>query len=180
MRLITGIDTAMPDVKRRWNYHAAWNQNDRLWEEDFRQLAGCGFDLLRWQMPWSLVEPKPGDYRWELIDPKVELASELGLEIFYPVMHFNMPLWIAMRGEEHSALSAQLADRLAKYTDKLLSRYRFRLIIPVVEVQMESLQRGLVGNWGPHRRSMLHYRRMHQNLVRAFQASAAVARQHGA
>ena len=60
MRLITGIDTAMPDVKRKWNYHAAWNQNDRLWREDFRQLADCGFDLLRWQMPWSLVQPKRG------------------------------------------------------------------------------------------------------------------------
>ena len=80
MRLITGIDTAMPDVKRKWNYHANWNQNDRLWREDFRQLADAGFDLLRWQAPWSLVEPKQGEYHWELIDPQVDLATKLGLE----------------------------------------------------------------------------------------------------
>ena len=180
MRLISGIDTAMPDVRNAWHSHATWNQSDRFWREDFRQLAGCGFDLLRWQMPWSMVEPRPGHYRWELIDPKVELANQLKLEIFYPVMHFNMPQWIAMPGDEHPVVSAQLAERLAKYTDKLLARYAFRLVIPVVEVQMEALQRGLMGNWGPHRKSIIHYRRIHDNVARAFHASAAVARQHGA
>ena len=30
VRLISGIDTAMPDVKNDWSNHAAWNQNDRL------------------------------------------------------------------------------------------------------------------------------------------------------
>ena len=78
MRLISGIDTAMPDVRTKWNYHARWNQNERFWQEDFRQLADCGFDLLRWQVPWSLVQPKKGEYRWDLIDPKVELAAVLG------------------------------------------------------------------------------------------------------
>lgn len=180
MRLISGIDTAMPDVKSSWSNHAEWNQNDRLWREDFRQLADCGFDLLRWQMPWSLVEPKPGAYRWDLLDPKIELANRLGLELFYPVVHFNYPTWIAQKGEQHAVLSAQLADRVAKYTDQVLSRYRFRLIIPVVEVQMDACQRGLLGNWQPHFRSRQQYKRIHENLVGAFQAGAAVARQHGA
>src|SRR5687767_658442 len=180
MRLITGIDTAMPDVKRRWNYHAAWNQNDRLWEEDFRQLAGCGFDLLRWQMPWSLVQPKEGEYRWDLIDPKVELASKLGIEIFYPIMHFNMPQWIARDGEAHSVLSERLPDCLAEYTDRLLDRYGFRLVIPVVEVQMDAFQRGRIGNWQPHLKSAAAYKTIYANLVKAYKASARVAKLHGA
>src|SRR4051812_45522066 len=94
MRLISGIDTAMPDVGRRYNYHARWNQHEQLWREDFVQLADCGFDLLRWQVPWSLVEPRRGKYNWQLIDEKVELATKLGLEIFYPIAHFNYPGWI--------------------------------------------------------------------------------------
>ena len=177
---MSGIDTAMPDVKKKWNYHAAWNQNDLLWREDFRQLADCGFDLLRWQVPWSLVEPTPGEYRWDLIDPKVELATQLGMEIFYPVVHFNFPAWVPGRGEIHAVLSEQLADRVAAYTDKLLSRYHFRLVIPIVEVQMDACQRGLLGNWQPHFKSRREYRRMHDNLVGAFRAGAAVAKQHGA
>ena len=180
MRLITGIDTAMPDVKRRWNYHAAWNQSHRLWEQDFRQLAGCGFDLLRWQMPWSLVQPREGEYRWDLIDPKVELASKLGLEIFYPVMHFNMPRWIAREGEAHSVLSERLPDCLADYTNRLLTRYGFRLVIPVVEVQMDAFQRGRVGNWQPHLKSAAAYKAIYANLVKAYEASARVAKLHGA
>jgi hypothetical protein len=179
MRLMSGIDTAMPDVKKKWNYHAAWNHNDVLWREDFQQLAGCGFDLLRWQMPWSMVEPAPGEYRWDLIDPKFELATQLGVEIFYPVVHFNFPAWLS-RGERHAVLSSQLADRIAIYTDRLLSRYNFRLVIPIVEVQMDAFQRGLVGNWQPHFKHRAQYRRMHQNLVAAFKAGAAVAKQHGA
>ena len=180
MRLIAGIDTAMPDVGKRWSYHAEWNQNTRFWQEDFRQLSALGFDLLRWQMPWSLVQPTPGEYRWDLIDPKVELATDLGLEIFYPIAHFSLPSWLAQPGERHAVYSAQLADRLAEYTDKLLTRYGFRLVIPIVEVSMEAFQRGLIGNWQPHYKSRREYDRMLANLIGAFQASAKVAHEHGA
>lgn len=180
MRLISGIDTAMPDVKTKWNFHARWNQSDRFWQEDFRQLADCGFDLLRWQMPWSLVQPKAGEYRWDLIDPKVELATKLGLEIFYPVVHFNYPSWIAGRGVRHAALSTELGDRVAEYTDQVLSRYHFRLVIPIVEVQMDACQRALLGNWQPHLKSRTAYRLIHRNLIAAFKKGAAVAKGHGA
>ncbi|HYP13247.1 MAG TPA: beta-galactosidase [Bryobacteraceae bacterium] len=180
VRLISGIDTAMPDVQNTWSNHAQWNQNTYFWREDFQHLASCGFDLIRWQMPWSLVEPKPGQYRWDLIDPKVELATKLGVEIFYPIVHFNLPSWLAMPGERHSVLSSRLADRTAKYTDALLSRYHFRLVIPVVEVQMDACQRGLTGNWQPHFKSQVQYRTIHTHLVKAFKAGAAVARHHGA
>jgi hypothetical protein len=180
VRLICGIDTAMPDVGKKWNYHARWNQSERLWEDDFRQLADCSFDLLRWQMPWSLIEPNRGEYRWELIDPKVELATKLGLEIFYPIVHFNMPLWIAGRGVRHSVYSSDLAGYVAEYTDRILSRYHFRHVIPIVEVQMDAFQRGWLGNWQPHQKSRTSYRLIYDNLVKAFKASAAVAKSHGA
>jgi hypothetical protein len=177
---MSGIDTAMPDVRDDWSYHAEWNQNHELWREDFLQLADCGFDLLRWQMPWSLVEPRPGAYRWDLIDPKVDLATKLGIEIFYPIMHFNVPRWVARPGDPHAILSPQLADRLAKYTDQILSRYHFRLIIPIVEVEMDAFQRGRIGNWQPHMKSKAAYQQIYTNLIRAFKASARVAHAHGA
>jgi hypothetical protein len=170
----------MPDVHNRWNFHARWNQSEQFWPEDFRQLADCGFDLLRWQMPWSLVQPKRDEYRWNLIDPKVELATKLGLEIFYPIVHFNYPSWIAGRGVRHAVLSQELGDRLTEYTDRLLSRYRFRLVIPVVEVEMDACQRALMGNWQPHLTNRAAYRLIHRNLAAAFRQSAAVARSHGA
>src|SRR6187402_83227 len=113
MRLITGIDTAMPDVGKRWNYHARWNQHERFWEEDFRQLASFGFDVLRWQVPWSLVQPGRGEYRWDLLDAQVELATKLGMEIFYPIAHFNHPDWIAGRGVRHAVYSNDLPSHLA-------------------------------------------------------------------
>jgi hypothetical protein len=170
----------MPDVKRRWNYHAAWNQNDRMWAEDFRQLKECGFNLLRWQAPWSLVEPKPGQYQWDLIDPKVELATQLGIEIFYPVVHFNLPKWLARGNEKHAVFSDRLPDTLASYTDKLLTRYGFKMIIPIVEVQMDAFQRGRIGNWQPHGTSVTTYSEIHRRLVAAYKASARVAKMHGA
>ena len=180
VRLITGIDTAMPDVKRKWNYHAAWNQNDRMWREDFRQLADCGFDLLRWQKPWSMVEPKPGEYRWDLIDPKVELATQLGIEIFYPIVHFNLPSWLTHGEAKHAVYADSLPDAIAGYTDKLLTRYGFKLVIPVVEVQMDAFQRGRIGNWQPHRKSVRAYNEIYKRLVEAYKASARVAKLHGA
>ncbi|HYO83497.1 MAG TPA: beta-galactosidase [Bryobacteraceae bacterium] len=180
MRLISGIDTAMPDVRSKWNYHARWNQNERFWQEDFRQLADCGFDLLRWQVPWSLVEPRRGEMKWELIDPKVELATRLGLEILYPIVHFNMPSWTAGRGVRHPVYSPALPDHVAEYTDRILSRYHFRLVIPIVEVQMEAFQRGWLGNWQPHQKSRTSYRLILKNVIKAFKSSASVAHAHGA
>jgi len=170
----------MPDVGKQWNYHARWNDSERLWQEDFRQLADCGFDLLRWQVPWSLVEPRRGEYHWELIDPKVELATKLGLEIFYPVVHFNLPCWIAGRGAQHAVYSDALPETVAHYTDAILSRYRFRLMIPIVEVQMDAFQRGLAGNWQPHQRGAGCFGPIYDNLVKAFRLSATVAHSHGA
>lgn len=180
MRLMSGIDTAMPDVRSKWSYHAAWNQNTVYWEQDFRQIASCGFDLLRWGKPWSMLEPEAGVYRWDLLDPKIELATQLGLEIFYPIVHFNFPKWLARKNEKHAVLSEQLADRLAEFTHRLLERYHFRLVIPVVEVAMEAFQRGLLGNWQPHLKGRSHYREIHRNVVKAFKASAKVAHEHGA
>ncbi|MDZ4802822.1 MAG: beta-galactosidase [Bryobacteraceae bacterium] len=180
MRLITGIDTAMPDVGRRWNYHARWNQHEQFWQDDFRQLASFGFDVLRWQLPWSMVEPARGEYRWDLIDPKVELATKLGMDIFYPIAHFNYPAWIAGRGVRHAVYSSDLPSHLADYTERLLARYKFRLVIPVVEVQMDAFQRGWLGNWQPHQKSRTSYRLIKANLVRAFRVSSAIARSHGA
>jgi hypothetical protein len=180
MRLITGIDTAMPDVGKRWNYHARWNQNDRFWAEDFRQLAGFGFDTIRWQMPWSMVQPSRGEYRWELIDPKVELAQKLGVELFYPIVHFNLPSWIAGRGVRHPVFAKNLADDVSEYTERLLSRYKFRLVIPIVEVQMEAFQRGWLGNWQPHLKSRTSYNLIKTNMVKAFRQSAVIAKSHGA
>jgi hypothetical protein len=180
VRLIAGIDTAMPDIKTTWSYHAAWNQNDKLWPGDFRQLADCGFDLLRWGVPWALLEPEAGRYRWDRLDPQVELAARLGLEIFYPISHFNYPSWIPTRGERHAVLSSRLAERLELFTDSLLSRYKFKLVIPVVELAMEAMQRGLAGKWQPHLRGKTAHHQIWTNLVRAFRASARVAHEHGA
>lgn len=180
LRLISGIDTAMPDVRKKWNYHARWNQHHVRWQEDFRQLAGCGFDLLRWQMPWSLVEPKRGRYQWDLIDPKVELADKLGIEIFYPIAHFNFPSWITGKSAIHSVYSYDLPNHLSEYTERLLARYKFKLVIPIVEVQMDAFQRGWLGNWQPHQSSRDSYRAIYRNLVKAFRQSSAIARSHGA
>lgn len=180
MRLISGIDTAMPDVGTKWNYHARWNQNERFWQEDFRQLADCGFDLLRWQVPWSLVQPKKNQYRWELIDSRVEFAKRLGLEIFYPIMHFNVPSWIGGKSVRHPVYAPELGELLAEYTHQLLSRYQFRLVIPIVEVQMDAFQRGWIGNWQPHQKSRAAYKLIYRNLVKAFRHSARVAHEHGA
>ena len=175
-----GIDTAMPDVRNKWSYHAAWNQNDIYWEQDFRQIAECGFDLLRWQMPWSMIEPRKGEYRWDLIDPKVDLATKLGVEIFYPVVHFNVPGWLPEHGEIHAVFSEQLCDRVAEYTHQILSRYNFRLVIPWVEVAMDSFQRGRIGNWQPHLKGRRNFEAVYERLIAAFKASANVAHEHGA
>ncbi len=180
MRLIAGIDTAMPDINDGWSYHATRIQHDLLWQEDFHQISSLGFDLLRWGTPWSLAEPERGQYRWDLIDPKVELAVKLGLEIFYPIAHFNLPTWLPRKGESHAIFAEELPERLAEFTHRLLERYHFRLVIPIVEVQMEAFQRGMSGNWQPHVRNRRTYEQMRQNLVKAFHASAKVAHEHGA
>jgi hypothetical protein len=180
MKLLTGIDAAMPDIKKRWSYHAEWNQHQEYWREDFRQLADYGFKFLRWGLPWSMVETGADVYRWELLDERVELASRLGIATYYPVMHFNVPTWVVRQGEPHGILSERLSDRLALYTARLVERYRFKWVTPIVEVQMDAFQRGFLGRWQPHLKGRANHDRIYRNLVKAFIASAAAAREGGA
>ena len=116
----------------------------------------------------------------KLIDPKVELATKLGLEIFYPIVHFNLPSWLASNGEKHAVFADSAARSHRRVHGPAATRYKFRLVIPVVEVQMDAFQRGRVGNWQPHGKSASSYTAIYNRLVHAYKASARVAKMHGA
>ena len=53
--------------------------------------AWCGATLIRDDASWGRIQPKPGEWRFEVYDPIRELLAEYGLE-WAPILNFP-PLW---------------------------------------------------------------------------------------
>ncbi len=182
MQFLTGIDTPMPDVMKDggvvWNHHAKWNQWETHWEDDLRWHADNGFRLLRFNIPWSLIQPKQNIFDFTVLGPQIELARKLGIEIVYPLAHFNYPYWICRDDELHPTLASGLADALALYAEVAKREFSFHYIIPIVEISIDCMLRSAdsrwadhSGVWAPHARGVREV--MEHNLTRAFVTAAA-------
>jgi hypothetical protein len=178
MQVLTGIDTPHVDIwtskKVKWNNHGAWNTWRTNEEQDMSLLKDLGCLFLRLNEPWSLVQLGPKKFRRDRLDAIANAAAKLGITLMYPVTHFNYPEWVRGKTELHPVLSKGLPDALARYTEWIMENYRFPYIVPIVECHIDSMFRGKWGLWAPHRKTM--YEPVLENLVRAFHASAAVAR----
>lgn len=57
-------------------------------------LADTGFTLIRLFLPWSQLEPKPGEYRWSPFDEVFDAAHARGLKIVATLMASSPPGWM--------------------------------------------------------------------------------------
>lgn len=186
LKVQTGIDGPMPDHfannTRQWADHLQWNGFRYHWKEDLKMLSDFGFRYVRLGLPWSEMQPKPNEFRAELFDPIVNQAEKLGLTLLYVSTHYNQPLWVKCRYDVHQIVSPKLPEALAKYTEKLVSTYGCKWIIPMVEIGTEVRFRGGVGDyvpmWAPHKFGLRE--QILDNAVLAFSVAAKAARQLGA
>lgn len=89
------------------------------WREDLELVAESGAELLRWGVPWYLVEPRPGEFDWSWTDQVADAMRELGIRCVVDLMHYGTPLWL-----ENSFVNASYPERVASYGRAVAERYR--------------------------------------------------------
>ncbi|QPP06597.1 family 1 glycosylhydrolase [Streptomyces bathyalis] len=121
-------------------------QHYALWREDLDLAADAGAELIRWGIPWYLVEPAPGDFRWEWLDEVVAHMDRLGLRCVVDLMHYGTPLWL-----DNQFLNAAYPERVAAYAGAVAERYRGSLTdwTPLNEPVINAIYCGEKGLWPP-------------------------------
>ena len=180
LQKVAVFDQTCADVNGEMRYHWRLNQHDLYWKSDFELVVtGMGFDRIRTGIPWPLVERSADEYDWSLPDAMFGHAEDLGCQLIWSLTQFGIPLWLP---GEHPALSPELPDRFARYTEAFLRRYAGRLseVVPLVEIRTEARHRAEVGIWGPHNKNDRGMRERIEDIrVECFNRSAAVCKSFG-
>lgn len=179
---IAVLERPCPMVHGRLVDHGHRNRSNERWREVFDYAKKMGFSYLRGGVPWNKVWLAENTWDWSRLDAEFEYADRIGLTIV-PILAHMSYAWESgwMRGPNggHALERQDLAEFMVRYTRIFLERYRKHLragFIPIVEIGGEPYNHVITGLWEPHRTD--DYEAQEQiiaNLVKAFNASAAVA-----
>jgi beta-glucosidase len=142
-------DTFIPQeaVGRRRLDEYELTQHYSKWAADLRLAADAGADMIRWGIPWYLVEPEAGRFDWRWIDQVVQTMADLGLRCMVDLMHYGTPLWL-----DNSFVNAAYPQRVADYAAAAAERYRDVLDVwtPLNEPVINAIYCGEQGTWPPY------------------------------
>lgn len=122
-------------------------QHDRFWEQDLALVAESGATMLRWGIPWYLVNPRPGTWDWEWLDRVVDRLEEHGVALIADLVHYGTPLWL-----EGEFAHPDYPQRVAEYGAAVAERYAGRIpaYTPVNEPLLNTMYCGEFGHWPPY------------------------------
>jgi beta-glucosidase len=140
----TFIAQEAPGKRRLDEYEL--QQHYECWREDIDLAADVGFGMMRYGIPWYLVEPAPGRFDWSFPDEVIPYISERGIRPIIDLVHYGTPLWL------HGAfVHPEYPDRVAAYAAAFAERYRtwVRHFTPLNEPFVNAELCGRAGRWPP-------------------------------
>ncbi|MCR4401631.1 MAG: family 1 glycosylhydrolase [Firmicutes bacterium] len=147
----TGIeDTFVAQVepgRRRLDLYELQHHYD-MWKEDLDLVGELGVKVMRYGVPWYLVNPSPGLYDWSFTDRVLEyMTREKGVSPIVDLVHYGCPLWL--QGE---FVNPDYPKRVADYAAAFAERYKplgVRCFTPLNEPYVNAEYCGLIGRWPP-------------------------------
>jgi beta-glucosidase/6-phospho-beta-glucosidase/beta-galactosidase len=152
---MTGFEcTAFPQVgtdELEQTEHLRW------WASDLLRVRETGVRVIRYGIPWHIVNPAPHVYDWSWTDQALDLMDTLGLVPIVDLFHFGTPLWI-----EDGILNPIFAEMQSWYAAAFARRYPHLLYYtPTNEPYIEASFGAEWAIWYPFRRGQ-------RNAARAF------------
>jgi beta-glucosidase/6-phospho-beta-glucosidase/beta-galactosidase len=137
-------------------------QHYHQWHADIALAAEVGATMIRYGVPWHVVNPEPGHWAWDWLDRVVERIAEVKIEPIVDLMHYGTPLWL-----DDQFLNPDYSDRVAEYAAQVAERYRdaLRIYTPLNEPLINAMYCGEWGIWPPHLRG-------HNGFVKLIRAIA--------
>lgn len=80
------------------------------WEKDLSLMAQAGINLLRTgdvHGGWDRIEPRPGDFQWEVLGRFYGLAAKYGISILMTTGIASPPLWLLSRHPDVQLVSSR-------------------------------------------------------------------------
>jgi beta-glucosidase len=121
--------------------------HDARVHEDLELAASLGGSEIRYGPAWYRVNPAADEFRWELVDPAIERAVRLGLDVIVDLVHYGVPAWI--RG---GFLDPAYPDAIVAYAGAFAERYRGAVshFTPLNEPTVTATFCGETGGWPPY------------------------------
>lgn len=63
------------------------------WERDLDNITATGLTMVRIWLPWTQVNPRPGQWEWREIDGILDAAARRGLKVLVQLMPDGVPFW---------------------------------------------------------------------------------------
>jgi beta-glucosidase len=147
--------------------------HDARVREDLELAASLGISAIRYGPPWYRVNPASGSFRWDLVDPAIEVAARLGLEVVVDLVHYGVPGWI--RG---GFVDPAYPEAIATYAGAFAERYRetVRCFTPLNEPTVTATFCGETGGWPPYGTGKRGWTQMALSIAEGMQRTIAAIR----
>jgi len=144
-------------------------QHYSQWREDLRRAAELGVRVVRWGVPWYLVEARQGEYDWRWVDEVLQyMICELKIDPIIDLIHYGTPLWM-----ENSFVDERYVESVTAFEAAFATRYRHLVTYytPLNEPTVNAEFCGRNGQWPPYLTGESGYVQVLLQLARGMQAS---------
>ena len=93
-------------------YYTEYMPYERI-EEDARLMKEAGINTVRIaESTWSVLEPKPGEFSFDHIDPVLDIMHKYGIHVIVGTPTYAIPPWMA---EKHPEIMVKTFDGQARF-----------------------------------------------------------------
>jgi len=140
------------------------------YEEDFDIVKKLNQNIHRFSIEWSRIEPEEGRFDEKEMQHYVNVVKSLrdrGIEPMITLWHFTNPVWFAEKGGFLNIDSPKYFTRYVKY---VVENLKDKVDLWITFNEATTVYTGfsyLIRIWPPQDRSILKWRRVNKNTIRA-------------
>jgi beta-glucosidase/6-phospho-beta-glucosidase/beta-galactosidase len=128
----------------------AATQHDRFVEADYLRLRQVGMTSVRDTVRWHLIETREGIYDWSSLDPMIEAARQLRMQVVWDLCHYGWP-------DGLDIFSPAFVTRFANFCRAVAAHLRessddVPFVTPINEISFFAWAAGEVGWFFPYGR----------------------------
>jgi beta-glucosidase len=143
------------------------NRHYELFREDTDLLKETLIQTYRFGIEWSRIEPKPGEFRQDVLNryrEEISLLTEAGILPLLTLHHFTNPLWFEEMGGFENPDSVPI---FLRFTEKVVSSFGDLVseYITVNEPNVYSVGGFFFGNWPPGKKSFRSVLKVYRHLT---------------
>lgn len=124
-------------------YPEHWDRS--MWKSDLQRMKAAGIEVVRSaEFSWTLIEPREGEFHFELFDDYLNLCAEEGIDVILGTPTATPPAWLTERYPE--ALNALPDGTLLRHG----GRRHYTYNSPVYQKLCARIVMEMAKRWGRH------------------------------